>query len=621
MRRVLKVALFTATALAAPVAHAEDPEIVVTATRAASTAERLPARTEVIDRADIETGGLVSLPEALGVEAVQSGGAGQQTSLFLRGANSKHALSLFDGIRLNDASTPNAQYDFGLDTLGGIERVEILRGPASAIYGSDAVGGVINMLPRRGGATAFAPFLELAGGSYESRRVLAGAVGSNGGFDYGVSAEKLETDGYDLIPERMITHTGDADAAAISTFTASARYELSALSVDALLRVRESETEFDTFSGGVGFDLRADDPDLENEATQTVWRIGADGEIGGVTLRLSGGQVLSDRSETDGGFETSAAESTRDFADASATFARDGMLLVGGLAFERNEIDTRPQFSNPLVVGEDQFAGYVLSQFNVARHVVATGSVRVDDYENFGAQTTYSLGAVVTFGDVRAFASYGTAFKAPSLSERFETSFFNVGNPDLDPEESASWEIGGDWDVAETLRVGASYYQSRIDNLIEYDFLQSMNVNLGEAEIDGAEVYAEAAPTNWSSLRVSYMWTDARNGQTGAQLARRPEHAWGAELRLRPNDRLSLGAAWTYVGDRIDVTYNDNGTFRSGAEEIDGFNLGAVFATFDIDERAQIFARVDNVTDESYEQPAAFAGAPRSVTLGLRASY
>ncbi len=623
MRYALKAVLFAATSLTSlPAAAQEESEIVVTATRTPTKADRLPVRVDVIDRYEIEASGLVSLADAIGPQAVQSGGAGQQTSTFLRGANSKHALALFDGVRLNDAANPNASYDFGQDTLGALERVEVLRGPASTIYGSDAIGGVVNVIPRRGGETAFEPFFELMGGSFDTRRVLLGAAGDASDLEYGVSAEMFDTEGFDHVPERIVTHTGDEDGASIDTFTASIRGDAGAFAFDALFRARESEAEYDTFSGGAFFDLRADDPDLGNEASQRLWRLGAEMEASaGLTFRLSGGEVTSDRSETDGGFQTSAADSERTFADLTAAYEHERVALTGGLSFEHNAIDTQPLFANPLSVEEDQAAAYVIGQFEVTDAITATGSVRVDDYENFGAHTTYALGAVANFEPFRVFGSYATSFKAPSLSERFEQSFFNIGNPNLEPEEAESWEVGADWDVTSAVRLGASYYQTRIEDLIEYRFALLQNVNIGEAATDGAEAYAEARPTSWSWLRLSYAWTDARDEAFDTQLLRRPEDAWQIDARITPTERFSLAFSWAYVGDRTDVIYNDDGTFSFTETTTDGFNVGALSATYDLTEHAQLFARVDNVTDETYEQPNAYAGAPRSFYLGARARF
>lgn len=620
MRKALGSAVLAAGAAFAAPAAAQEETIVITATRTPADARELPARVETIDRAEMEARSLATLAEAIGADAVQAGGPGQQASVFLRGANSKHVLALLDGVRLNDASAPNAQYDFAFDLLGGLDRVEILRGPASAVYGSDAIGGVVNMLPRRGGSDSFEPFWEAAAGTFETRRAVIGAAGTASGYEYGLSADWFATEGHDLVPERMATYADDPDGAEIGVLTAAARHDTGALAFDALVRLRSASAEFDTFSGGPGFDLRADDPDLENESDQRLWRLGADADLwSGFAVRLSGGQVIAERSETDGGLETSSADSERTFADAALQFERDAARVSAGVSFERNEIDTRPQFAAPLRAGEDQYAIYAVGQFNLAPDLTATAAARMDEYENFGEHGTFSAGLVYDAAPLRVFASYGEAFKAPSLSERFETSFFNIGNPELRPETSRSWEIGADLQLGDNVRAGGSYYRTRITDLIEYDFAVLQNVNIGRADIDGAEAYVEAAPAPWTSLRVAYSWTDAINGDTGEQLSRRPEHAWRIEGRIQPAEGFTLTAAWDHVGERTDVAYDDAGLFLSAMGTAEPYDVGAIAATFDVNADIQVFARVDNVTDETYEQPLAFASRPRAAVVGLRA--
>lgn len=620
--RITTAAAFAAASLVFSPAMADEDEIVVTATRRPAPASELPARVAVINREDIERRSLHTLSDALGTDAIQSGGAGQQASLFLRGANSNHVLALLDGVRLNDASTPNGQYDFGQDGLGALQRVEVLRGPASAVYGSDAIGGVVNMIPRRGGDVLYAPYVELALGSFGAARALVGAAGGAGGIEYGVSGEWLNTRGVDQIPARMATHTGDPDGSRMTALTASVRTQRGAYGLDALLRVRDSMAEFDTFSGGAFFDLRADDPDLENNATQTVWRLGADRDVSGASsLRLSGGQVLSDRRETDNGATSSAAQSVRDFAEATASFEPGALHTVVGLVWERDAIEVTSPFAAPLAVSEQQGAAFAVAQLETAPGLVVTGSLRLDRYDGFGSEVTYSAGAVWRRAPLRAFASYGVAFKAPTLSQRFETSSFVTPNPELAPERARSWELGADWADSEHFELGGSLYGTVIENLIQYDFAQLSNINVGRANISGVEAYATARAADWLRLRIAYTYTDARNDLSGAQLARRPAHSWRLEARMTPLPRLSLDLGWSIVGSRTDVTYAESGQFESGRGRVGGFEVGAASATFALSERAQVFARVDNAGDETYEQPAAFAAPSRSVTAGLRVAF
>jgi vitamin B12 transporter len=619
MRKSIFLTLSAAAALLPISAHAEEDEIVVTATRTATPASRLPARVEVIDRAEIEARGLSTLAQVLGAQAVQAGGAGQQASLFLRGANSKHTLVLFDGIRINDASTPNAQYDFGQDMLGALERIEVLRGPASAVYGSDAIGGVVNLIPRRGGKQTM--IAEAAVGSFDTIRGAIIASGDLGGVEYGFSAEGFETGGYDLIPPRMATHTGYPDGARLAALAGSARYAAGGFGADLVLQIRSSEAAFDTFSGGASFDLRADDPDLENQAEQSIWRLGADYAAGErLSIRASGGQVRSDRAERDDGAETTDAQATRSFVDLVASYTNTRATLTAGASLERNHIDTRPLFAAPLNVGEDQAAFYFIGQSELGAVLSLTGAVRLDDYERFGAQTTYSAGVTAHLNPLRLYASTGTAFKAPSLSERYELSAFNLGNPDLNPERARSWEVGADWTPSRALNFGISFYRTRIEDLIEYDFLQSRNINVGAAEIEGGEALLELSPTGWLSVRLAYDRTDARNAATGAQLLRRPQRGWRAELEFTPNTQLMLGLSLQHIGGRRDVTYANSGAFSDAAGHTPAHALASLWLRYNIGD-LELFARLENASNERYEQPAAFAGAPRNLQIGMRARF
>jgi vitamin B12 transporter len=241
----------------------------------------------------------------------------------------------------------------------------------------------------------------------------------------------------------------------------------------------------------------------------------------------------------------------------------------------------------------------------------------VDEFEAFGERATYGAGAVFARAPFRLHAAAGTGFRAPSLSERFETSAFNVGNPDLRPEQSQSWQLGADWSV-DGLRLAATYFQTRIEDLIEYDFGELQNTNIGQAKIDGVELRADAAVSAWATLQMTYDWTDARDA-AGDRLARRPEHSWSVSATIRPNEHSSVVLSWRTVGERTDVVYDDAGAFLTTAGVVDGSGVGALAATYDLDARTQAFVRIDNITDEIYEQPAAFAGEPRTAMVGIRA--
>ncbi len=647
MRQISLFAL-AASIAGTGLAHAETTEahetIVVTGTRVALAAERLPLRVDVLDRERIELEGITSLNEALqrfpGLSVVQSGGLGATSSIFTRGTNAKHTLVLFDGIRLNDASTPAGQFDAGQDILGDIERVEIARGPLSALYGSDAIGGVINLIPRIGGEETFSPWLDISAGSFNTFRLLAGASGSLDRFSYGVSAEHFQTNGFNVTPARMALSGNERDGGEVTTLTFNGAYDLiNGFTLTGLLRHRASTSEFDTFSGGPGFSQRADDPDLEvSRYDQMVWRKGLDWQRadGGLASTVRFGEVITDRESRNGLQVTDTYSGRRTFAEWLNEW-RPGLsgfsepVIAFGLQLERDSIRNDTAFENPISRAEGHVGGYASITAGLGAAIDLTASARIDDFEGFDTETTWAVGGVFTLSGTPAqlFARYGTAFKAPTLSERFASSAFTTPNPDLRPETATSWEVGArsafDLGRDNFATLSLSYFETGIENLIEnvFDFttFTGTNQNVGRADISGWELAGTLSLGATLQLDADYANVDAINAVTGTQLLRRPRHAWSAGARWTPVDALSLAVRYQRTGSRRDVTYDDGGFFVSGNAPVAGYDLVHVSGQWRFAEAVAGYVTVTNALDKVYEQPAAFAGAPRAVMIGVRARY
>lgn len=632
-----------AAAIAGEATDASDI-VTITGTRAPVEAERLPLRVDTLTRETIELEGLSDLVSALtrypGFSVVQSGGVGAATSIFARGTNAKHTLVLFDGIRVNDASTPPGQFDAGQDSLGDLDRVEIARGPLSSLYGSDAIGGVINLIPRRGGEGEFSPWLDLSAGSFSTIRVLAGASGTAGGLDYGFSAERYQTQGFNVTPARMALSGNERDGGAITTFTATAAYALgNGFTLSGLARHRESSSEFDTFSGGPGFSQRADDPGLElSRNDQTLWRAGLGWQSGDGRLAstLRAGEVRHDRESSNAGVVTDTYAARRRFAEWLNTWQPQGIdglepVLAFGVQAERDSISTATAWDNPLSRSENNIGAYLNVQALVAGSLDVSASLRVDDYGGFGTQTNWAAGAVwsVPQSPLQVFARYATAFKAPTLSERFVSSAFTTPNPDLQPETASTWELGARASfVLEGGRLASlsvSYFETEIEDLIEnvFDFVTftGSNRNAGRADLSGVELAGRVDITSTLQADADYAYVDATNAVTGAPLLRRPRHAWSAGLVWRPAGALSLSARYQRTGARRDVTYDDDGFFTSGNALVAGYDLVNLSGQWRFNGQVSAYVTVSNAFGTVYEQPAAFAGAPRSVMAGVRVRY
>ncbi len=637
MRLFIQAALLAASSLAAAPALAQEGEtdIIVTATRSPAALQTLPADATLIDVEAALVQGETSLSEALqavdGLGVVASGGAGQQTSLFAGGANSNHTLVLFDGIRINDPSTPGSSFDAGQDQIFGLDRIEVVEGPMSAVFGSDAIGGVVNLMPRRGGEGPLNAQLQFGGGAYGTLRGAAGIDGTLGAFRYAVTADAYATEGYDLVPERMSTRTGEKDGFESSSLTAAFDFAATAaLSFDLLARYRQARADFDPFLFDAFFnEFRAEDDNLEiSQNDLGVARLGATWEVtDALSLRATYGAMSQKRAQSDDGAVTDRFEGERSFADLTLTWrpaalaGLSDVALIAGVSGEREEVDIAQGFGFPppsffTRAEQDQRGGFVTAQARL-QALTLTGAVRIDDYKGFGTNTTWRLGGSLALSEqARLYAAYGTSFRAPTLYERF----VSFGNPELDPEHGESWEIGADARLSafgsdHGAELGVLFRRTEIDDLIDFGpFFTYANVE--RAEIDTAEARAALRPLPWLTLRASYVFTDARDVQTDTALLRRPENAW----------RLSAEAThggwrgqveWRSVGERRDFLYGDDG-FSLGQGLTPEYELARASLSYTLADGAELYLAVENALDETYEPVNAFAGAPRGVFAGVR---
>ncbi len=632
---LLASAAVTALCLLTTGAYAQDDdEIVVTATRAPARIKTLPAEVDVIDVNAAQERGLATLADALraapGLDVVQSGGAGQQTSLFAGGANSNHTLVLFDGLRINDPSTPGSSFDAGEDLLGGLARIEVVQGPMSAVFGSDAIGGVINLIPRHGGPAPFSARLDAVGGSLNTWRGQASADGALGGFRYALSGEGFRTDGYDLVPRRMSSYTGEKDGAWMTGATGVFDYRTSdALSFDLLLRQRRAHADFDPFP----FDFatfnsfRAEDDTLEISRNDlSLGRLGATWAISdGLSLRATYGGLKQRRVQSDHHVPTDFYTGDRRFGDVTLTWSPSAdASVVAGAASERESVDIAEGFgfSPPVsfVRADEDHAGVFLAAQTSFERATLTGALRADEYDGFGAHTTWRVGVSYNVIEAaRLYAAYGTSFRAPTLYERY----VSFGDPNLDPEAAKSWEIGADAQLRafgreRGVELSALYRHSDIDDLIDFGPLFTY-ANVDRAAIDAAEARLGVRPFDWLNARIAYVWTDARNELTHTQLLRRPKNYWTAELTATRGP-FRADFSWREIGERLDQIYGDDG-FSEGVGRTPSYNVARLSLAYEASRNAEIYLSADNLFDETYEPVNAFAGAPRTIDIGLRARY
>jgi vitamin B12 transporter len=682
MRKVALLALALPTSLYAqaiptgPYAQAVPPgtgpeadSVVVTATRVPTPVANIPAGVTVIDRATIEQRGYTDLVQALsavpGLRVAQSGGPGSEASVFIRGTNSNHVLVLRDGVPLNDPSSPNDAFGFGDDTLNDIERIEIIRGPMSSLYGSGAIGGVINLITRRASAAqggsqpaTLHGSVTLAGGSQATGLARANAAGTAGIWDFATTLEGFSTRGFDQTPAReFAVYTGEADGDREKMATVEVGVTpVSGTRVSLELRGRDDkfgydEQGFQTYDGG-----NATGADAEISG-----RLGVVSHLfnGAWTTALTLSRVQDDRrftvSQTDldpnGDYgddryhgRSNDAQWTNtvqlpDLGPASAS------ALTFGYSHLNNSADVHTSdvyYAPPADVSEihahqDTDSGYAGVQSTFWQRLTATGQVREDAVTGQGSAFTWRFGGVLDVPEIdsKLHAAYGTGFRAPALYELYgindDGPYTFTGNPNLHPERSTGWEAGVQTDVPVpqgfgSLSATAAYFDNRIHELIETAYLPpfyqaSTLVNVDRARTHGVEAGLTLRVAAWLSAALSYTYTDARNLETGSLLLRRPENQGAADLRLTPFAGFSIVPEITYTGRFADYLVNDlgedNGVVglaRSGL--IVNLNL-----TWQVTPRVAVFIWGKNLGGSTFEPVSGYVTPGTSVLFGTKVGF
>jgi vitamin B12 transporter len=590
------VPLLAQTEPEAPLPSFEE-SVIVSATLDSEEREDVPASVTVVTEEEIEDRQAVDLPELLstvpGLSVVQAGSPGQQTSVFTRGSDSHHTLLLWNGIPLNDPYFGDVNWQFV--SLDGVERVEVVRGPFSALYGSNAVGGVVQVFTgtRQGGS------LNLEGGENGYLRGGLAAGTDLGSVRLDVTGHvrrgegELENDFYD---------GEEAVARALWTVTPG-------VSVGLLARANDAET---------GIPLSGGEPTLNRRIT---WD---EAEVA-VPFRLERGswEVEAQVSETqfDATFQdpdsafgaidnATDSEALRGRAVATWRAGQDFWLAFGG-DWERVEV-TSTSSGVPNLEGARQRTWAAFAQGSWGRGPFRGElGLRRDDNDVFGAETSLRAGAVLSLsGSTRLRASYGEAFRAPSLGELYFPFF---GNPDLQPETGESWELGleheaGGW------RFALTGFENRQRNLIDFDPVTFVSINIGRARSRGIEGEVGVKRGIFgAALTGTYL--EAEDLDTGLKLLRRPEESATLLLTAKPGD-WTFNIESRYVGDRPDL---DEVTFSR--RENPAYTRVDIAARWRALSWLAPYARVENVTDEEYEAVLRYPAPGRTLIGGVALEF
>jgi vitamin B12 transporter len=611
--------------------------LVVTATRVETPNREVASSVVVLTRADLEKTRkafvLEALQELAGLSVQENGPPGSAATIMLRGANSEHTLILMDGVELNDPISPSRSFDFGHLLLAGIDRIEVILGPQSPLYGSDALGGVINIITRRGEGRSLLSVSGF-GGSYGTGAGRLAFSGSPGRLNYALDASCLSTAGFS---SAGAAYSGNTEKDGYSNLSLSGRlgYKLlDNLDFDIILRETLARTELDNFGGDFG-----DDPNSRQDYNQFFVRGQARFRLlkNRWEQRLAFSFVSHDRTydnpvdsrhALDSEYGTYLSRQTT--LDWQHTiYAHETNIITFGL--EAQGEDGRSEYVSNGIWGPSQsffprksadtVGFYLQDQIKLGGRFFATVGGRLDIHNQFGRAVTYRLAPayIIEATGTKLKMTLGTGFKSPSLYQLYApgTLWGPIGSPDLRPETSLGWDAG----VEQTLfggriSLGATYFHNDFRNLIQFDFARGYT-NTGRAVAQGLEVFASARLASDVSVQAGFNHTDSRDEATGLSLLRRPQDKFTVRLSSPLPEDLNLAVSLVAVGARDDLEFVNFAAIRT---QLKGYALLNAVLSREISSRGQIFLRLDNILDQKYETIYGY-GTPRfSLYAGLNFS-
>jgi vitamin B12 transporter len=642
-RLFLSVAL---TAFAVVPAFADDSidTVVVTATRTAQPLGRTGESVSVLDGAMLHTLQTVSVSDALaltpGIVVDQAGGIGQPTTVSIRGAETGQTLVLIDGVRINDPSGTDSGPILGDVLANNIDRIEVLRGPQSTLYGSDAIGGVIDIFSKRGGDTPFALTASAEGGSFDTYHLNAAANGAANIVEYGVAANYIHSNGISAADSR--NGNPETDGYGNLGLTENVRVHLTdAVSVDVRSYYTNARADFDDNSSYTPPYLVADSAAYNTNRFLMGYA--------GLNVDLFGG-VFRNR------FAVMHTQSNREFFDSAfdiihkndedkgraMRFEYQGVVdlapqtqITFGAETERTTFvsdyfNSDPAFES-FARGHRTITGYYAqAQTTFFDALTLTGGVRYDNDSQFGHHTSEKISGAYDFHEgTMLHANYGTGFKAPSLYQLFSL----YGNAALHPETSQGWEAGVDQSLLDgSLRGTLTYFERSTTNLIDFDSCYvaapppqcsvpaiatagGFYDNIDRTRADGIEAELAAKITDTLTASLNYTNLDARDLQAHDVLPRRPRNRANAIVTWSPTEDWSVGGSISYTGreiDQYDTSTTPPTPFANG-----GHTLAGLFGEYKFDQWS-VYARIDNLFGQHYE-PLLGDGAPgRAVYVGIR---
>jgi len=600
--------------------------IVVTGTRTSNDLSEIPSSITVIGVDEIEAQNAVSITDVLqdlpGIHVVQPSGQGGVARVFVRGGDQNLTMVLIDGVRVNDPiDTRGSAFDFSTISLSDIERIEIVRGPHSAVYGSDSLAGVINIITKgRSDELGGSVFAE--GGTedfYRGAIDVSGPVGGSGGFALRVATKD---DGEQVTDT---TFTGTSVSGRLS-FDDGDRWNMRLFS-----NYTDSEgTSFPEDSGGSEFAVLRD---VDSRSAEDL-KFGLNGSVAlGKNWRIN---VLATSYDHDSSYSSpgvapgvrdpvppNGADSTlkrTDLAVNAIVNFSDALAATFGIDYYDEEgksdgfVEFAPGFNVPAGFEIDRTVTGAFGELHYKSDLGPTllASIRRDDPNDRSAETTSKLGIIYDFKSDRTSirANWGQGFSLPGF---FALASPLVGNPDLRPETSKSVDLGvTHWSASGRAGVTLTLFHNEFEDLIDFDSTVFSMVNRDRLEVDGVELQLNVRIDETLQLQAHATYMDLNLQNSDAPIRQRPDWRGGIAVQWTPTDTWLIDASWLSIGESFDSSV------PTGDMTLDSYNRVDVTATYRHSDSVNVLVSIDNLFDEDYEQAIGFASAGARARVGIR---
>ncbi len=607
-------------------------EIVISATKTETPYFAIGSSISIITTEMIQKYQIKTVTDALriipGITITQQGGPGKMTYAYIRGTNSNHTLVVLDGVTMNDASSPSNAFDLSELNTNDISRIEVIKGPQSTLYGSDAIAGVINIITKKGSSKPSYSFEGETGANkyYRGNLYTSGVIGN---LSYSINASQSASDGISAASSEY--GNTEKDGFSNTTFSSNLFYTLNPeFKIGLLYKFGKSKSDLDQN------EKYGDDPNFTYRLEDHLWKLNLEGtSFNGIWEQsLSASYIKRFSQNLDLTDQVHPSLSSDAFNNANRfkidwqnnlRFLPNNLITIG---FEHEVESANTSYLSTSEWGpfDSIFPNqslrnsglYIQDQFNLNNSFFSTVGLRYDTNEKFGNVYTFRIAPCyyIKSTQTRFKATYGTGFKAPSLFYLFDPMF---GNPNLQPEKSKGWDIGIEqFFENNNISIGLTYFGIELEDMFGFD-ANYKTINIDKASSNGFEFLGSVRLFPSLVLNGNYTFTQTKNESVGSadfgeKLLRRPKHQFSLYSNYQVNQELGINFIIKYIGERDD---KDFGAYPAQRVTLSDYTLVDFSAQYNLFSNVTLKARMENLFDKRYEEVLYYGTLGRSLYIGL----